>query len=182
MINNLLVGISRLSVKMRILKTHYGAGTDVAELNDRQVLILEILADQSPMSVSDLAKKFKGVAQSTISADIKALRAFGDGFVEIQLGQQDMRKHMVTLTNLGHQKVTEIRNQRAETYAPLVKALPTDAKKAQVVDEIVNNTIRLIDEVLASLDNDKDSVSGRKRRLPMPEEERREGKVCFLTK
>ena len=155
MAKNLLVGISQLSVKMRLLKAYYGAGSDAGELNDRQVLILEILANQGPMSVTDLAKRFRGVAQSTISADMKALRLPGKGLVEIQLGQQDMRKHMVTLTESGQQKVKDIRHAQADTYAPLAEALPKDVEKAQVVEDVVNNAIRLVDEVLASLDDDQ---------------------------
>lgn len=152
MAKNLLVGISQLSVKMRLLKAYYGADSDAAELNDRQVLILETLADQGPMSVTDLAKRFCGVAQSTISSDIKEWRSPENAIVEIQLDQQDIRKHMVTLTELGKRKVADIRRQRAKMFDPLGKALPQELEKAKVIEDVVNNAIQLVDEKLASLD------------------------------
>lgn len=152
---DLLVGVSRLSVKMRMLKAFLGTDSDAAELNDRQVLILETLADHGPLSVTDLAKRFSGVAQSTISSYVKTWRSPEQRLVEIQLDQQDIRKHMVVLTEIGKQKVNDIRQQREEAYIPLAKALPKDPEKAKVIEEVVNDAIQLVEKKLMSLNKDK---------------------------
>jgi len=152
---DLLAGISQLSVKMRMLKAYYGAESDAAELNDRQVLILETLADKGPMGITELAGRFHGLAQSTVSSYVKAWRSPDSGLVEIQLDQQDIRKHLVALTEAGKQKLEEIRRQREATFIPLGKALPKAPEKAAVIEEVVNNAIRLVDEKLASLDDDQ---------------------------
>ena len=142
---------------MRMLKAYYGSRSDAAELNDRQILILEILADQGPLSIADLTRRLHGdrVAQSTISSDVKAWRLAENPLVEIQLDREDIRKHLVTLTETGKQKVAEIRQQRQNTFAELAKAMPKDQEKIQAVEEVIENAIRFVDEKLASLDNDK---------------------------
>ncbi len=155
MAKNLLAGISQLSVKMRMLRAYYGGGSDAAELNDRQVLILETLMDHGSMGITELAGRFHSVAQSTISSDVKAWRSPDKPLVEIQLDQQDIRKHLVALTETGKEKVADLRRQRKDTFAELAKAMPVDPDKAQVVEEVVNNAIRFVDEKLASLDNDQ---------------------------
>ena len=154
--NALLVGIGKLSVKMRMLKAYYGSSSDAAELNDRQVLILEILADQGPLSITELTRRLHGdrVAQSTISSDVKGWRLADNPLVEIQLDQEDIRKHLVTLTEMGRQKVDEIRQQRQNAFAELAKAMPQDPEKVQAVKEVIDNAIRFVDEKLASFDND----------------------------
>lgn len=154
MTNDLLLGISQLSVRMRLLRAHYAATSSVAELNDRQVLLLEILADQGSMSVTDLTKRFRGVAQSTISSDIKGLRSADKRLLEVQLDQHDMRKHIVALTEAGQNKVLEVRRQRAQTFAPLARALPKEPAASQMLDNVVRDAIRFIDEVLASVNDE----------------------------
>lgn len=154
--NDLLAGISQLSVKMRMLKACFGASSDAAELNDRQVLILEILAEQGPLSIAELTRRLHAdrVAQSTISSDVKKWRQDENPLVEIQLDQDDIRKHLVTLTEAGKQKLAEIRQHRQKMFAELAKAMPSDPKKVKAVKEVIDNAIRFVDEKLASLDND----------------------------
>lgn len=140
--------IGRLSVKMRILKAVQSANTEAGELKDREVLILELLATQGVMSVSELCRFLPGVAQSTISNDIKKLRT-SMRFIEKRLGDQDERVHMIELTQKGYEKVSEIKEQRVKLYIPLKDAIGDDDKEIALLSRIVSSAIKKIDNELS---------------------------------
>jgi len=142
----------KLSVKTRILKAQIGGDSDTAKLNDRQLLILELLANQKQISVSDLCQCFKNVGQSTISMDVRSFCS--QGWTKKRLSPTDERVHLIELTSEGVKKVQEIQKRAVETYLPLVKAIGKDENELRVLAGIVNRAIKELDRKLVSLDND----------------------------
>jgi DNA-binding MarR family transcriptional regulator len=76
--------------------------------------------------------------------------------VEVRLDQQDIRKHVVELTEAGKQKVAEVQKQRRRTFEPLGIAMPQAPEKIRVIQEVLQNAIRLVDERLARVGSEDD--------------------------
>lgn len=148
----ILAAIGQLSVKMRLLKAVQSANSAAAELKDREILILELLASQGAMNVTELCKFFPGVAQSTISNDIKNLR-ISKGFVAKRFGDQDERVHIVELTPEGSEKVDEIKEQRIQLYIPLQEAIGGDESEIAILRRIVFAAIEKIDFEFSRIGN-----------------------------
>lgn len=148
MIQELFNNIARLSIKMRIYRAVQTAGTETGELKDRELLILEILRMQGPMSMSDLLRYFSGVRQSTLSTDVKRLRAELD-LVDMKVDKNDMRIHLIELSKKGEEKVKESQAQRAKTYHPLATAIGDDPDELALLNSVVERAIRLVDQELS---------------------------------
>ncbi len=148
---DLAAQILQLSVKMRLLKARHGAGSSVSELKDRDVLILELLSERGSMSVTELCKSFRGIGQSTLSADVKRLR-IEKGLVEKTLGREDERVRVISLTESGREKVNELGTQRRKTYAALMKGIGDDPDELEVLETIVERATREIEQELAALE------------------------------
>lgn len=145
MMEALFHNIARLSIKMRIYRAIQAAGTEAGELKDRELLILEILKMQGPMSMGDLLRFFSGVKQSTLSTDVKRLRSELE-LVDMRVDRNDMRIHLIELSPRGEEKVREIQAQRAKTYHPLAKAIGGEPGELALLNRVVERAIRLVDE------------------------------------
>lgn len=137
--------VARLSIKMRIYRAIQSANSDTGDLRDREVLILELLNTQGPMSMTDLLRFFPGIKQSTLSTDVKRLRSELD-LVDMTVDKNDMRIHRIELSPGGREKVAEIQQQRAQSYAPLATAIGDVPEEIDVINRIVENTIEMVDQ------------------------------------
>ena len=144
MIQELFTNIARLSIKMRIYRAIQAAGSETGELKDRELLILEILKTQGSMSMSDLLRFFPGVKQSTLSTDVKRLRAELE-LVDMKVDRSDMRVHLIELSRKGDEKVGEIQAQRAKTYHPLATAIGDAPDELALLNSVVDRAIQLVD-------------------------------------
>ena len=145
MIQDLFASIAQLSIKMRIFRAIQAAGSQTGELKDREMLILEILNTQGPMSMSDLLRFFPGIRQSTLSTDVKRLRADLE-LVDMKVDRKDMRIHLIELSEKGEEKVREIKAQRAKSYQPLAAAIGNDTDEIAVLRQVVARAIELVDD------------------------------------
>lgn len=144
MIQDLFTNIARLSIKMRIYRAIEAAGSEAGELKDREMLILEILSTQGPMSMSDLLRFFPGVRQSTLSTDVKRLRSELE-MVDMKVDRNDMRVHLIELSQKGHEKVAEIKDRQARSYKPLAAAIGDEPDEIAVLQRVVDQAIELVD-------------------------------------
>lgn len=145
MIQDLFTNIAKLSTKMRIYLAVQSADSEAGALKDREILILELLRSQGPMSMTELARFFPGVKLSTLSTDIKKLRVEMD-FIHMKVGRKDMRVHLIELSEKGVEKVREIKTQKAKSYIPLAKAIGRNPEEIEFLNRIVNRAITLVDE------------------------------------
>jgi DNA-binding MarR family transcriptional regulator len=144
MIQDLFTNIARLSIKMRIYRAIEAAGSEAGELRDREMLILEILSTQGPMSMSDLLRFFPGVRQSTLSTDVKRLRSELE-MVDMKVDRNDMRVHLIELSQKGREKVAEIKARQARSYKPLAAAIGDEPDEIAVLQRVVDRAIELVD-------------------------------------
>lgn len=145
MINQLFTDIAKLGTKMRIYLAIQSADSESGTLKDREILILELLKSQGPMSMTELSRFFPGVKLSTLSTDIKKLRVELD-LIHMKVGRKDMRVHLIELSEKGIEKVREIKAQKAKSYIPLAKAIGKNTEEIELLHKIVNRAITLVDE------------------------------------
>lgn len=145
MIEQLFTNIAKLGIKMRIYRAIQSADTETGELKDREILILELLKMQGSMSMGDLQRFFPGVKQSTLSLDIKKLRSTLE-LIDMKVDKDDMRIHLIELSEKGYDKVKEIQAQRARSYIPLATAIGDDADEIALLNEVIDRATTLVDE------------------------------------
>ena len=145
MVEQLFTNIAKLGIKMRIYRAIQIADSDAGNLKDREILILELLKTQGPMSMGDLLRFFPGVKQSTLSIDIKKLRTELD-LVDMTVDKKDMRIHLIELSEKGVDKVKEIQAQRAKSYIPLATAIGNDTDEIKLLNTVVDRATALVDE------------------------------------
>jgi DNA-binding MarR family transcriptional regulator len=145
MINELFTDIAKLGIKMRIYRAVQIADSDAGVLKDREILILELLKTQGSMSMTELSQFFPGVKQSTLSTDIKKLRTELD-LIDMKVDKYDMRVHLIELSDLGLDKINEIKAQRAKSYIPLAKAIGNDPDEIELLNRVVSRAIALVDQ------------------------------------
>lgn len=143
--NELFTSIAQLGIKMRIYRAIQIADSDAGDLRDREILILELLNTQGPMSMSDLLRFFPGIKQSTLSADVKRLRLDLE-MVDMTVDRKDMRVHLIELSEKGLEKVRQIQAQRGRTYLPLSEAIGDDEEEIGFLKQVVDRAIALVNE------------------------------------
>jgi DNA-binding MarR family transcriptional regulator len=144
MMNTLFTNIVRLGIKMRIYRAIQSAGSSAEELKEREALILELLKIQGSMSMTQLSHFFPGVNLSTLSTDVKRLRNLG--FIDVNVDKNDMRIHLIELSENGLAKVAEIRAQRAKSYIPLAAAIGKKPEDLNVLNKVVEKAIILVEK------------------------------------
>ena len=145
MVNQLFSNIAKLGIKMRIYRAIQIADSDAGALKDREILILELLKTQGSMSMTELSRFFPGVKQSTLSTDIKKLRSEMD-LIDMKVDKNDMRIHLIELSDKGFDKVKQIKSQRGKSYIPLAKAIGNDPDEIDLLNRVVNKAIDLVDQ------------------------------------
>ncbi len=145
MIEQLFTNIAKLGIKMRIYRAIQSADTETGELKDREILILELLKMQGSMSMGDLLRFFPGVKQSTLSLDIKKLRSALE-LIDMKVDKNDMRIHLIELSEKGYDKVREIQAQRARSYIPLATAIGDDTDEIALLNKVIDRATTLVDE------------------------------------
>jgi len=154
MINALFDNIARLGTKMRIYRAVQIADSEAGDLKDRDILILELLKTQGSMSMTELAQFFPGVKPSTLSTDIKKLRSELD-LIDMRVDKNDMRIHLIDLSEKGRAKIDEIKTQRANSYRPLAKAIGNDPDEIALLNRVVSRAIDLVGNEIQSFAESK---------------------------
>ncbi|MDA8402576.1 MAG: hypothetical protein M0Z56_00040 [Desulfobacteraceae bacterium] len=114
-------------------------------MKDREILILELLKIQGSMSMTQLSHFFPGLKLSTLSIDIKRLRV-ELGLIRIKVGKNDMRVHLIELSEKGYDKVAELRSQTGKSYAPLAEAIGKNPAELDVLNRVVEKAIALVEK------------------------------------
>ena len=139
--------VGRLSSKMRLLKALQSAGSETSELKDREILLLELLGSQGPVTVTVIRKYFPNIAASTISADLKKLR-IDLGYIKKRLGIEDERTHLVELTPKGLEKVREISEKRLQMFKPIATSFQERPNALDVISDFLDLAVSKVDQAL----------------------------------
>jgi hypothetical protein len=77
--------------------------------------------------------------------DVKRLRV-ELGLIHIKVDNNDMRIHLITLSEKGYDKVAELRALTGRSYAPLAAAIGKNLEDMDVLNRIVEKTIVLLEQ------------------------------------
>ena len=145
--SNLRKGIYDLSDRMRRLMISQESEGYRAELTMRDVLILDLLRQQGPMTVSQISKTVPDVAGSTVSINITKLWR-EKKFVSKTKKYDDQRTTIVELTDKGKEAIELFNNRREETFNVLFQALNLSGDEEQVIANVIERAIKFFDKNL----------------------------------
>ena len=144
---NLRKGIYDLSDRMRRLMIAQESEGCRPELTMRDVLILDLLQHQGPMTVSQISKAVQDVASSTVSTNITKLWR-ENKFVSKIKKYDNQRTTIVELTDKGKEAIELFNNRREERFAMLFQAMNLSEDEGKIIEGVVGRAIKFLDENL----------------------------------
>jgi DNA-binding MarR family transcriptional regulator len=139
--------IDELGMRMRLLRATQENGAPLAELSERDILLLELLDGRGRMTVSEIAAAYPHVSESTISTDITHLWR-NKKLVSKTINPDNQRITFVELTEKGRETLSVIRRQRTERLATLFRAMGFSDEERQVMERVTSRAIEYFDEHL----------------------------------
>ena len=144
--------IRDLAFRMRLLKASQEEQVGRYYLSERQLLILELLREHGPMSVSQLSAADPGASNSTISTTITGLWR-DEKLVTKAISPENQRTTVVALTEKGRKIIDVLNKQRAERFQTFLKAVNLTKSEEKVMLKVFRHAINFLNKRL----NIKDS-------------------------
>ncbi len=136
-----------LAFRMRLIKANQEEQVGQYCLTERELLILELLSENGPMSVSQLALADSSASDSTISTTITGLWR-DKKMVTKTIDSEDQRTTMIGLTEKGRKIIGVLNKQRAERFKAFIEAINLTVDEEQVMLDVFNRAIKFLDERL----------------------------------
>ena len=130
----------------------------VADLTDRESLILELLGMKGSMSISQIGKLCPMISMSTISTTITKLWK-ENKFVDKKILPENQRVTIVSLTAKGRQVLSEIKATQADTFSTITTSLGLAPEHVEYMQQILENAIGYFDQMLGLELEDKNAVA-----------------------
>ena len=139
--------IQELSLRMRMIRAIQEDQAAEGALSEREALILQQLAEQGPMSVSQIAESWPDVSESTISMTITKLWR-KRGLVTKTINPDNQRVTMVELSEKGKAELDAIFKQRSERFQALFKAMNMSPEEKQMLINVCQRGVTFLDKML----------------------------------
>lgn len=139
--------IYEMSLRVRLYSASQNRGKNVADLSDRETLLLELIGAGEGMSISEIANLYPTVSNSTISTTITKLWR-DKKLVEKTILPQNQRKTMVSLTKAGRKVLNEIQQAQSITFRAITEALGLTPEQNKYFQSVIENAIKFFDEKL----------------------------------
>jgi DNA-binding MarR family transcriptional regulator len=139
--------IDDLSMRMRLMRAGQEAATTADDLNERDILLLELLSNRGRMAVSEISAAYPNVSESTISTNITKLWK-NKKLVSKTINPDNQRMTFVDLTNKGREFLGVIKQQRAERMATLFRAMKFSDEEREVMERVTSRAVEFFDEYL----------------------------------
>jgi DNA-binding MarR family transcriptional regulator len=139
--------IDELGMRMRLLRATQENGAEMAELSERDILLLELLDGRGRMTVSEIMGACPHVCESTISTNITKLWR-GKKLVSKNINPDNQRITFVELTDKGREVLRVVRQQRAERMAAMFRAMEFTDEERQMMERVTSRAITYFDEYL----------------------------------
>ena len=139
--------IQELSLRMRMIRAIQEDQAAEGALSEREALILQQLAEQGPMSVSQIAESWPDVSESTISMTITKLWR-KRGLVTKTINPDNQRVTMVELSEKGKAELDAIFKQRSERFQALFKAMNVSPEEKQMLINVCQRGVTFLDKML----------------------------------
>ncbi len=136
-----------LSLRVRLLKAIQEEKSSSGDLTERDLMILELLNEQGPMTVSEIAAAEPNTSNSTISTNVTKLWRDKE-MVSKTISPENQRSTIVELTDKGR-KAIEVYNQlRTERFQALFDAIKVTDDEKQILLNILARAIASFDKLL----------------------------------
>lgn len=138
--------INDISVLMRLARAMQEFGNETGSLTERELIILEMLesAPKRELTLSDVSKLFRGVAQSTLSTEVTKLR--DKGWIEKGIDPNNERARTVRASPIGREALQESKKNSEKRYSLLLKAIRADEDERRVLAKVLGKAIGYIDQ------------------------------------
>jgi DNA-binding MarR family transcriptional regulator len=144
--------IRDLAFRMRLLKAGQEEQVGRYYLSERQLLILELLKEHGPMSVSQLSAADPGASNSTISTTITGLWR-DEKLVTKTTSPENQRTTIVGLTERGRRIIDVLNKQRAERFQTFLEAVNLTENEEKVMLKVFHHAIKFLDKRLGIRDS-----------------------------
>lgn len=137
--------INDLAFRMRMLRAFQEDQSGEGSLSEREVLILQQLAEQGPLSVSQIAEAWPSVSDSTISMAITKLWR-KRGLVTKTIDPGNQRVTMVELSEKGKAELDTVMKQRNERFQMFFHAINVSEEEKQVLIQVFQRAVDFMDQ------------------------------------
>lgn len=139
--------IYEMSLRVRLFMASKQASNRVADLTDRESLVLELIGMRDNMSISEISKLCRMVSTSTISTTIT--RLWKDRkLVDKKILPENQRITVVSLTPAGKRVLNEIKQSQAEVYETIAESLGISAQQDESIKALIENAIQFFNNKL----------------------------------
>lgn len=143
----LIKAMHDLTLRMRLLKANQEEQVGQECLTEREALILELLNEKGPMSVSQLSLADAGASDSTISSTITRLWR-NRKLVTKTISPENQRTTIIGLTDKGRNIIDIINTQRNERFKTFYEALNLTVGEEEAMLNVLHRAINFFDERL----------------------------------
>jgi len=138
--------IHELSLRMRLMRAIQEERRAEDVLTERESLILQQVAEQGPLSVTQIAEAWPNVSESTISMTLTKL--WKRRLVSKTISPENQRMTLVDLTDKGRLELEQIFRQRKERFQALFNAIQVTPEEKEVLIRICQRGVAFLDELL----------------------------------
>jgi DNA-binding MarR family transcriptional regulator len=139
--------IYELAFRVRLYIASRVPDKKVADLTDRESLILELIGMQGRMSISEIGKLYPKVSSSTISTTITKLWK-DKKLVDKRILPENQRVTSVSLTEKGKQVLAEIRRTQSDVFSTITQSLGLISDQAEHFQQLLTNAVDFFDKTL----------------------------------
>jgi DNA-binding MarR family transcriptional regulator len=138
--------IHELSLRMRLIRAMQEDQQPDQALTERESLIIQQLAEQGPMSVSQIAETWPNVSESTISMTLTKL--WKRKLVSKTIHPDNQRITQIDLTDKGREELDQILEHRSQRFQALFKAIQVTPEEKEVLIRICQRGVAFFDTIL----------------------------------
>jgi len=139
--------INELSLRMRLIRAMQEDQEAEGSLSEREVLILQQLAEQGPLSVSQIASAWPNVSESTISTTLTRLWQ-KKKLVSKTISPDNQRMTIIELTDKGRAELQIVFEHRNERFNALFHAINVTEEEKEVLVRVCRRGIQYLDKFL----------------------------------
>jgi DNA-binding MarR family transcriptional regulator len=139
--------IYKLAFRVRLYTASRVLNKKVADLTDRETLILELIGMQDSMSISEIGNLYPKVSNSTISTTITKLWK-DKKLVDKKILPENQRVTIVSLTEKGQKVLTEIMHTQADAFSTITESLGLVSDQVEHFQQFLINAVDFFDKTL----------------------------------
>lgn len=139
--------IHELSLRMRLIRFMREQQELEEDLSERDVLLLQLIAEHGTMTVSEIAAAYPTVSESTISTSLTKLWR-DKGVISKTISPDNQRITLVELTEKGKNALAEVMKIRSKAYNAFFHAIQVTDDERKVLIRICKRAVDYMDEHL----------------------------------